>query len=338
MIIGGGDRSGERRMVDSMEPGKRLREWLRHPAESPGERPLPEYLPELSTVEWLDTAACGADRDVSASEFALVVLAVARDGDLAMRAVTADALGMAEAGWLLALDEALRQRWWWASRWSQTLAAQLAEAEVDLLRLVAAGCHHSGQIREAAVVHLANRADPVAAAVLALRCCDWGPQVRDRARAAMDRRLSSPPHGPALASTAATAFAVRGRPAGLWLAERVERILQDLAPASLEPLLTVRDRATRRAAYRCAIAAARLRLDRLLSAAVRDGDLPIRTMCVLATIRAAVGTAPVRALLSSRTALVRATAQAPARRAGADPAGFYRRLVQQAAPAPGTSP
>lgn len=48
------------------------------------------------------------------------------------------------------------------------------------------------------------------------------------------------------------AFALRGRGEGAWLAERIEGMLLDLSLGSLEPLLSARDRRTRRAAYRAA--------------------------------------------------------------------------------------
>lgn len=58
------------------------------------------------------------------------------------------------------VDAALRERWWWLPRWSRTLAAALADGDVDVLRLVVAGRHHDGRIREEAwqnAVLLAHR-------------------------------------------------------------------------------------------------------------------------------------------------------------------------------------
>ena len=157
------------------------------------------------------------------------------------------------------------------------------------------------------MVYLTDHTEPVAVAMLALRTCDWVAQVRDRVRA-NERWLSPCLGGQALAAAAEMAFALRDRRGGAWLAQRIERILQDLSSESLEPLLTARDRRTRRAAYRTAIAAHRLSLNRLTTAAVHDDDLPIRAMCARAAIDAAVDPTQVRALLTSRTALVRAEA------------------------------
>jgi hypothetical protein len=95
-----------------------------------------------------------------AAEFATALLAVARDGDASVRNAARDALGTASVRRWLAVDEALRQRWWWAPRWSRGIAADLADGDLDTLRLVLAGCHHNGRIREAAVVRLADRLHP----------------------------------------------------------------------------------------------------------------------------------------------------------------------------------
>jgi hypothetical protein len=150
---------------------------------------------------------------------------------------------------------------------------------------------------------------------------------------------------------------------GGWLTRRIDRILRDLPAGRLEPLLSARDRRTRRGAYRAAIAADGLDLDRLIAAAVRDGDLPIRTMCAHAAVGAAADPAQLRVLLVSCTALVRAEAlraliadgdlevaeatlpdrhplvrelaQAALRHAGREPAMHYRRLVTGEDPQPG---
>ncbi len=341
--------------------GRRLRRWLRRPAVAAasdgwGEQ---DHLPAPATTERVLAAAGGADPNVGPAEFATALLIVARDGDPALRAAVVAALGTAGAPWWLAVDQALRQRWWWAPAWSRRLAADLADGEVDELRLVVAGCHHDGRIREAAVVRLADCEHPAAVAVLALRACDWVAEVRSRARSVVEG-WPSPSGGPALSTLAELAFALRGRRAGGWLAQRVDQVLRDLPAQRLDPLLSARDRGTRRAAYRAAIAAGQLSLDRLTTAAIREGDLPIRTMCARAAVRAAAGPAHLHAMLASRTALVRAEAlqalivtgdldvaeaaladrhplvrgiaQAAVRRTGGDPAEHYRRLAARQAP------
>ncbi|WFE54933.1 hypothetical protein [Micromonospora sp. WMMD1155] len=159
------------------------------------------------------------------------------------------------------------------------------------------------------------------------------------------------------------AFALRGRGQGAWLAERVDGVLRDLPLDGLEPLLAARDRRTRRAAYRAATAGGLLSVSRLITAAMKDDDLPIRSLCARGAVQAATGPAELRGLLVSRTALVRAEAlqavtavgdlgaaeaalpdrhplvraiaQAALRRGGVDPAEAYRLRARREAPAPG---
>ncbi len=309
----------------------------------------------------MSAMALGPDWNVSPAEASAVLLTVARDGEPDMRAAVANELGSVGARWWLAVDKALRQRWWSAPRWSRSLAAELADGEVEVLRLVVAGCHCDGRIREAAVVYLAGHASPAALAVLALRTVDWVIEVRQRARAAVDGWLSSSPGS--LAQLAELAFALRGCRQGDWLAERVEGVMGDLPLDGLEPLLAARDRWTRRAAYRAATTGGQLSLRRLTTAAMTDDDSPIRILCARAAVQAATDPAQLRGLLASRNALVRAEAlqavattgdlgaaeaalsdrhplvraiaQAALRRGGADPAESYRLLAGLEPPAPG---
>jgi hypothetical protein len=347
--------------VDAVSLGSALRRWLRNMGAGTSGSPERDYLPELPPVEWRRTGAGGLDRGVSPAQFASGLLTVARDGEPDMRAAAMDALGSADARWWLAVDGMLREQWWSAPRWSRGLAADLADGEVELLHLVVAGCHRDGRIREAAVAHLADHAHPAALTVLAIRTVDWVAEVRQRARSAVQVRLSSSPGS--LARLAEMAFALRGRGEGAWLAERVEGVLGELPLDGLEPLLIARDRRTRRAAYRAAATGGRLSLRRLTTAAMKDDDLTIRALCARAAVESATSPAQLRGLLVSRTALVRAEAlqavtavgdletaevalpdrhplvraiaQAALRRSGADPAESYRLLTASEPPAPG---
>ena len=292
------------------------------------------------------------DPGADPGDYASALMIVARDGDAAARGMALEVLGAAPARRWVAVDEALRRLWWRAPRWTRRLATELRHGQPDTLSIVLAGCHYNGRIREAAVGRLAGPADAAATAVLALRSCDWVPQVRQKARAVVGER-------PVSATLAEVAFALAARRHGAWLAERVAALLEQLPAQGIEPLLSARDRRVRRAAYRAAIATGQLGTDRLVRAAVRDHDLPVRTMCARAAV-AAADRDQLRALLSARTALVRAealrvltsrgdlasaeaaltdrhllvreTAQAALRRAGSDPAAHYRRLVEREAP------
>ena len=332
---------------------ERLRRWLLRVSSGQVEAGERDYLPEHGTTEAFLVLAGSADPGVSPSEFATALLTVARDGDAAAQGAALDAVGGVAARWWLALDESLRQRWWWVPGWSRGIALDLAEGDLDTLRLVVAGCHHDGRIREAAVLRLADRQHPAAVAVLALRACDWVAEVRQAARTVV-AGWPSPPDGESLRMLTELAFALGVRREGAWLAQYVEATLRDLPAQRLEPLLSARDQRVRRAAYRAAIAAGRLGLDRLMRAAVRESDLPIRTMCARVAVTVA-DPVQLRALLASRTALVRAEAlqaliargdlavaetaltdrhplvreiaQSTLRRGGSDPADRYRRLA-----------
>lgn len=195
---------------------ERLRRWLRCAASKPVKAGERDYLPELVPMAQLPVAAAGADPSVGPSAFATVLLTVARDGDEAMRNAALDALGTTAARWWQAVDEALRERWWCAPRWSRGVVRDLVEGDLDPLTLVVAGCHHNGRIREAAVTQLAGREHPAAIAVLALRACDWVAEVRQAARTAVAGWLSSL-EGPMLTTLAELAFSLAGprsRPTG----------------------------------------------------------------------------------------------------------------------------
>ncbi|WP_232234434.1 hypothetical protein [Actinoplanes sp. N902-109] len=338
----------------------RLRSWLRNTTARPGDSGERDYLAEAGTPDEFRAGVAAEKFDAGAAEPATTLLRLARDGDVAARGAVLDALGEADGPWWVALDEALRQRWWADPRWSRRVAADVVDGDLDTLRLVVAGCHHDGRIREAAVVRLADQRHPAAVAVLALRACDWVAEVRQAARTAVTG-WSSPPDGPAFTVFAEVAFALGARRAGAWLAGRVEEMLQDLPAPRLGAVLAARDRRVRRAAFRAAIAAGRLDQDRLIEAAIREQDLPIRTMCARVAV-AAADAGQLHALLASRTALVRAEAlraltghgdlavaeaaltdrhplvrdiaQSALRRAGVEPAEHYRRLAAQATPAP----
>ena len=352
--------------VDTVQVDEQLQRWLRDFAKPTGGPAWPEHLPPLPTMDQARRAAAGQDPAVGVEAAALMLLAAVRDGDPATRTSIADALGTAEPRWQIALDEVLRQRWWWVPRWSQATAAMLADdepvADLDVLRLVVAGAHHDGHLRQAALTPLAQVDHPAAVAMVALRTCDWVPQVRDTARLASRRWLGPDTHPTVLASVAGVAFALRARRNGTWLADTIEQSLPGLPQPILQPLLSVPDRRTRRAAYLAAITNDRLPTQRLLHAAAKDADTVIRTMCA----RAAIATSDVttaRTLLTCRTAmvraealqavtaddpnspeaiaaltdrhrLVRAVAQAAVTRTGGNPAEHYRRLVSQAPPTP----
>lgn len=214
-----------------------------------------------------------------------------------------------------------------------------------------AACDRSGWVRETAVAELAEFGDPVLWPVLALRCADWVPQVRSRAREVALRCLVESPKA-AFEALAPLAFVLARRAEGGWLAGVLDVHLRAGPAEVLASALDSRHRVVRRAAFR--IGLARLPLDRLLHAVRFDDDIAIRVSCAEAVIRMrdpdvtrlllpsgtagvraeavhALGLAgeidPAEAALTDRNGMVRATAQAVLRRAGSDPAAAYRALL-----------
>jgi len=140
-----------------------------------------------------------------------LLLSTARSGDTQLVTVATRLLVDAEPRLWLSLDVSLRHVW-----------ARVGDSVLPVdepLVLALAACHPDGHEREAAVTRLAGLDHPLVLPVLALRAADWVPQVRDRARSAVETRLGS-----ALATLALApmARALRARRDGRWLADRLE--------------------------------------------------------------------------------------------------------------------
>ncbi|MBB4795898.1 hypothetical protein [Streptomyces nodosus] len=325
-----------------------------------------DHLPPRPTTQQLRDAMTAAETGHGGDVDGLagLLLAVDRDGDPQLIAGTGQLLLQASPRVWLRLDEATRRYWWGAPRWSEAAVQRLSRGESSPLGLTVAAFHPNGRVREAAVAQLAEVHDTLAVSALTLRASDWVPRIRDRARAALEPRLTEPPGVPVAA--AAIALALRERRQGRWLADRVETAFSEGPVELLTAALAASDRRTRRAAHLTALAAGRLDLTQMLHAAEHDSDLLIRIRCAEAAVRTATvaGTVDlVRPLLSSGTAMVRAeavhvlaregdvtpavsaltdrnptvreVAQAVLRRAGADPLEHYRRLVMTSRPRPG---
>ncbi len=338
-----------------------MRDWLRARTADSGSAQVRDYLPVGDRADWLSGSVVAPAGDAIPSVSAAALLVAARDAAGRDRDAVVEVLGAAGVRWWLQADVLLRRQWWNAPRWSLRIARLVADGDADLLGLLVAACHHSGWVREAAVAGMAGRVHPAAVTVLAVRTTDWVQQVRDRARVVVEPLLAGGDAG-TLVRLAQVGYAVRQRRGGTWLADKLDARLADLSAAALRPLLAASDRPTRRAAYRAGIGTGALGVNELVAAARKDDDQPIRVMCAQAAVRSADPDA-LRALLSSRTAVVRAealyalvhrgevdaavaaladrhpavrgVAQAALRRAGTDPADHYRRLTTNGWPEPG---
>lgn len=345
-----------------MELSNYLGNWLRTRFTVSDGMPRADWLPTLPGDGELRDAIGGRPGERSPHERALLLITISRDGRPHQRAAALQALAAAPPGWLTRLDTSLRDRWWAAPRWSQELAAAVADDTADLIGLVVAAGHHSGMLRQAAVLRLAEQEHPVAVAMLALRTTDWVPQVHDAARAGCDRLLTGTATGAQLVALCELAADLRARSRARWLRERVERLLPELPADALRELLAIRHPRVRRAVHRATIAAGRLSLDELVDAALRERDVATRVLCANAALAATPDLSVARRLLAARTplirseavrllardgdlavadaaladrhALVRLVAQVAVSRAGGDPAARYRQLLAGPSPEP----
>ncbi|WP_182906525.1 hypothetical protein [Microbispora sp. H13382] len=223
------------------------------------------------------------------------------------------------------------------------------------LAVLAAACAHDGHERERAVRHPAMRHDPRLLPILVIRAADWVAQVRSAAADVLDQVLAVPT-GATLGTVAPVAVRIGGRRRG----EAVVRMVRDaLSRAGDEVLTALRSSAdipTRRFAYRACLDGRRIGEAELIHAARHEEDIVSRTLCAeavaemdrpdllrellanrAAQVRATALTALVRLgapehgerMLGDVSPVVRLTAQWAVRRAGGDPAEFYRRLLDE---------
>lgn len=276
-------------------------------------------LPATPTVGELEQSVVAArgGRAEDCERLSLLLLAFDADpgaGQVVRAAETV--LGDADPVLWRNLDLATRRSWWNAPGWAQSAKDRVASGHAGLLGVAVASFHPSGFVREAATARLGELHGPVVVQALALRAGDWVPQVRDRARAGLERHLATADGLLALSPLAVT---LGGRVHGRWLAERAEAAMAALGDDDLARLRAAADWRVRRAAYRVALAGRRLDLAELLRAAERDGDIVVRIGCAGAAIRTAAAAGdldPVRPLLTSGTAAVRSEAVVAFGRAG----------------------
>src|SRR5262245_21336507 len=209
-------------------------------------------------------------------------------------------------GWLRVDDLARRPSWRQSplddvANWRPFLAADTAVAGV-----VAASMCRDGRIREAAVQVLSGRADPVAAAALAVRVADWVPEVAAAARAAVSART-----GPEDAAMIVPVFLALGqRIRGRQAADGYLADLADAPPATLQALAAADDRACRLWALATIQARGLMTADVLAAQAMRDPDPVVALWCARA-LAGPSGELPApakRLLLKSARAGVRAFA------------------------------
>lgn len=319
--------------------------------------PSPSDLDEV-----LEKVAGGSVAAVERLTFGLI--AIDKSGDADLHQLALKHLEAVQATTWLALDVVARKSWWYAPGWTHALRHQLSKSEPGTLSLIVGSFHPDGYIREACVAILTERREIVATQAVAVRTADWVEQVRDRARIAIEQRLSRGDPQQLLAASP-IGLAMSARHQGTWLAALTQSRIRDGSGPELAAALASNDRRTRRIAFSAAIERDEISLEPLISAAGTDSDMVIRRDCARAAVvkaRAANATRDLQRLLTSGTAYVRAEAvaalatqgdvqpaidalvdrspvvrsqaQTAARRAGHEPVAHYRRLLRDGQPAP----
>ncbi|MES9541074.1 HEAT repeat domain-containing protein [Actinomadura sp. NPDC000600] len=261
-------------------------------------------------------------------------------------------LEVASAATWIGLDRALRSPEVVYSE-SFAMAEDGLPRDGRLSRLVAA-CSPDGRRRESAVAYPGMGADGVLLPALVLRTADWAPQVREAARRSLVAALKSADTA-ALVAAAGVAVAIESWERG---GHALEAVAEALRAAPDEVLASARgqqDVGVRRLAYRSWLASDRPRHEEVLLAALDEQDVVCQMLCaewlvsdalrcrrvdglerLLGEGGARAGVAALTALvelgrpdagvahLADRSAMMRATAQWAARRAGRDPAVIYR--------------
>jgi hypothetical protein len=325
-----------------------------------------DRLPPVPTPPELDEifAKLAGGSAVAVESLAFALIAADKSGDADLHRHVLQRLRTMQAGGWLALDLKARKSWRYAPGWTQGLRRRLAESEPGILSLIVGSFHPDGYIREACVAILADSLEIVATHAIAVRTADWVEQVRDRARIAIERRLSRGDPEQLLAA-APIALAMSDRHLGTWLGAMARDRIRTGTEAELLAAIDSNDRRTRRLAFSAAIDRDEFSLERLIAAAGSDFDMVIRRECArAAVVRAraanaigglqellASGTAYVRAeavaalaaegelqpavdALVDRSPMVRFQAQVAVRRAGHEPATNYRNLSRNGYPPP----
>ncbi|MFD9537627.1 HEAT repeat domain-containing protein [Streptomyces sp. NPDC060010] len=174
-------------------------------------------------------------------------------------------------------------------------------------------CHPDGRIREAAL----DRAERWPELV-AIRCADWAPAVRDRARQVLGALLRTDPERAARTLTPLV-LRLSAREQGGWALARLEEVLRDDEPV-LAALRADTDLPTRRYAARLTLESGRFDARALARLAAIDPDPVTARLWADAATRLMATDGPddeaVDLLLGARSPMVRATGVTALRGAG----------------------
>ncbi|MEU6487114.1 hypothetical protein [Streptomyces sp. NPDC046887] len=218
-------------------------------------------------------------------------------------------------GWI-ALDAEVRWRPWEElpadrGRAASTTPATPPERPELLL------CHHDGRIREAALPHAVR--DRRLLPLLVIRCADWAPPVRARARELFAGLLQTGLAAEAMAALAPVALRMARGERGVYVRDAVVERLRAAPYEVLAPLLSSEDRVVRRFAWRLVAERRLLGPAEFARSAAEHPDQAVRTLCADAALAVMDEGAPgevLGPLLASRLPMVRSAGVTALRRAG----------------------
>ncbi|OPG01315.1 hypothetical protein B1R27_37535 [Streptomyces sp. GKU 895] len=175
-------------------------------------------------------------------------------------------------------------------------------------------CHRDGRVRQSALERVGEH--PALLPLVVVRCADWVPQVRERARERLAELLDAA--GAARLAPLILRMGHRGR--GGFAAELATALLGGAPREVLDPLCRHTDRAVRRYAHRLVIGSRLLSPAELARAAALDDDTVVQDLCADAAL-AAVAQEGARddvlePLLGARNPRARAAGVTALRRAG----------------------
>ncbi|GAA4061404.1 hypothetical protein [Actinomadura miaoliensis] len=259
------------------------------------------------------------------------------------------ALFIAEPRTWLRLDTALRA-------WHAYTGAARAKPPVDAnaLDVLIAACSNDGRVRQAALATTAMRTDTRLWPILVIRTADWAAPVRNDARTVLRDALAATygsPYNVALLKAIDVALRIREQHRADAAMALVTEAVRNSPPEVLAAARESRSLPARRWAYRLWLDGT-VPLDTLVDAALRETEIVCRMLCAEAAaeralaegnaqplermltsrnerVRAETLTALVklgradrgRDFLTSRSALMRATAQWAVRQTGRRPSG-----------------
>ncbi|MFE0516816.1 hypothetical protein [Streptomyces sp. NPDC058964] len=255
----------------------------------------------------------------------------------------------------LGLDEGARRDNWYSpygvpvregTDSERTLTAVLRTGErLTESQLALALCHRDGRIRHRALGLAAGHRELLPLVVL--RCADWAPPVRERAR----KRLAEALDAENAVRLTPLMLRIGNRSRGDFAVAMVGDLLSRTPMERFAALLTGPDRAVRRFAHRLAVEDGRLSPAELARVAARDDDAVVQSLCAEAALAAVAdggaGEDVLEPLLAARSPRTRSAGVTALRRLGrpgratgflADPAGLVRACARYVVRQHGTDP